>query len=272
VYGKSLRLSRIMNVDTGRTCIVPMDHGVTLGPIDGIRDYAGTITQVVSGGADALVLHKGLLKSVTSHSQLSKGRYIMHLSASTSLSNDSNHKVLTGSVEEAVKLGADGVSVHINLGVWSEGEMIKDFGMVARDCMEWGMPLLAMIYTHKNPEDINAVMHSARVAEELGADIVKVGYPGSIENTEKLIRGVGIPIVIAGGARMESVEKLMHTIDDALNAGASGVAIGRNIFQYKNPGLITGLISKLVHGKLKLGQCLSMLEELEGVYAEGCRL
>ncbi|WP_010250893.1 2-amino-3,7-dideoxy-D-threo-hept-6-ulosonate synthase [Acetivibrio cellulolyticus] len=272
MYGKSLRLSRIMNIDTGRTCIVPMDHGVTLGPIDGIQDYVGTITQILSGGADAIVLHKGLLKSVASHTELSKGRYIMHLSASTSLSNDSTHKVLTGSVEEAVKLGADGVSVHVNLGVWSEGEMTRDLGIVARDCMEWGMPLLVMIYTHKNPKDINAIMHSARVAEELGADIVKIGYPGSFENTEKLIRGVGIPVVIAGGAKMDSVEKLMCTIDDALNAGASGVAIGRNVFQHKNPGLITDLISKLIHRKLKLGQCLSMLEELEGAYAEECRV
>lgn len=166
-----------------------------------------------------------------------------------------------------MKLGADGVSVHVNLGVWSETEMMRDLGVVSKECMEWGMPLLVMIYAHKNAEDISTLMHCARVAEELGADIVKIAYPGSFENMEKLMRGIGIPVVIAGGAKTESTEKLLYAVNDALNAGASGVAIGRNVFQHKNPALITDIIRKLVHRKIKLEQCLSLLRELEGAYA-----
>ncbi len=271
MYGKRIRLARLMDDVSKRTCIAPIDHGATMGPIEGIQDYIGTIKSIFGGGADALVLHKGLLSAVAAYPELSKGRYIMHLSASTILSYDSTYKVLVGSVEEAVKLGADGVSVHINLGVGYEAQMLKDLGNIAKACLEWGMPLLAMMYTHKVPWQIKHTMHAARLAEELGVDIVKIGYPGTIKETQELIKSVHIPIVIAGGEKMDSAETLLNIVDDALTAGASGVAIGRNIFQHKDPKFITGLVSKLIHGQTSLKECLSRLAEWEESNSDGCR-
>ena len=145
MIGKMIRLERILNRETGRTVIVPMDHGVTVGPIDGLIDMKTTVNSVAMGGANAIVIHKGLVS--TGHRR--RGRdvgLIVHLSASTSLSPFPNAKTLVCTVEEAIKLGADAVSIHLNIGDGTEREMLADFGQVARDARDWGMPLLAMIY------------------------------------------------------------------------------------------------------------------------------
>ena len=236
--------------------MVPMDHGATLGPIEGIQDYLKAIYQVNAGGADVLVLHKGLLREVTRHPELARGRYLLHLSVSTQLGPVPHSKVLVSSVEEGIRLGADGISIHTNLGAENEAEMIKDFGKVVSDCQQWGMPLLSMIYSVKEPKQSSDLSHAARLAEELGADIVKVAYPGSIEEMEKIIRSVRIPVIISGGSKMDKPENLLLMVNDALLAGASGVSIGRNVFQSENPRLITGLISKLVHGELRYREML----------------
>jgi len=113
--GKRIRLERIINRDTGKTVIVPMDHGVSMGPIKGIINLSKTINEVAEGGANAVVLHKGMVE----FGHRGYGRdigLILHLSASTSLGPDPNEKVLVASVEEALKLGADAVSIHVNIG------------------------------------------------------------------------------------------------------------------------------------------------------------
>jgi predicted phospho-2-dehydro-3-deoxyheptonate aldolase len=258
--GKILRLARIMDVISQKTCIVPMDHGTTLGPIPGIANSLEVIAQVVAGGADALVLHKGLLRMVSQKPELAKGRYLLHLSVSTSLGPDPNRKVLVSSVAEAIKLGADGISIHVNIGTATEAEMIQDLGQVSAACLEWGMPLLAMMYSKKAQKSPEQIAHAARLGQELGADIVKIDYPGSIADTEKLVKGVQVPVVIAGGSKMDRPQDLLQIIHDALSAGAAGVSIGRNIFQHENPRLITEIVSNLIHGKLSLPECVERLK------------
>ena len=115
MIGKKIRLERIINRDSGRTVIVPMDHGVTVGPIEGLEDMKATVSKIVEGGANAILMHKGIVR--VGHRGTGKDvGLIIHLSANTSLSPDPLAKELVCSVEEAIKLGADAVSVHINLG------------------------------------------------------------------------------------------------------------------------------------------------------------
>ncbi len=272
MYGKKLRMTRLVNPKSGKVCIVPIDHGATIGPVDGIREYLSTIECINSGGADAVVLHKGLLKKVAQCPELGKGQYILHLSVSTKQSPYPDYKVLIGSVEEAVKLGADGVSVHVNLGVENEAEMLKDLGRVASASFEWGIPLLAMMYSFKSNREAYDIAHAARLAEELGADIVKVAYPGSIKSMEHIVKSVSIPVIIAGGNKMNSGQELLYMISDALSGGAAGVAIGRNIFEHRDPLLMTTLIRKFVHGEIKLQECLDRLEKTESARSRNLEL
>ena len=145
MVGKDIRLERIMNRETGKSVIVPMDNGVRIGPILGITNMKDAMSQVAEGGANAVVVHKGIVARGHRRGGPDMG-LIVHMSASTSLSPEPNAKTLVCTVEEAVRLGADAVSVHINIGDDREKEMIADLGKVARKASEWGMPLLAMVY------------------------------------------------------------------------------------------------------------------------------
>ncbi len=136
LLGKAVRLERVFNRDTHRTIIVPMDHGVTVGPIDGLIDMREAVNQVAEGGANAVLMHKGLPRC----SHRGRGRdvgLIIHLSASTALSPYPNAKVLVATVEDALKLGADGVSLHVNLGDETERHMLEHFGEVTSKAAEW---------------------------------------------------------------------------------------------------------------------------------------
>jgi predicted phospho-2-dehydro-3-deoxyheptonate aldolase len=262
MIGKQIRLERIMDRNSGKTVIIPMDHGISSGPITGLIDMKKTVAEVSDGGANAIVIHKGLVES----GHRKRGRdvgLIIHLSASTSLSPDPNTKVLVCTVEEALRLGADAVSIHVNIGADDENEMLKDFGRVSKAAKEWGMPLLAMVYTRgqkiKNEYDSKVVKHAARVGAELGADIVKVPYTGSVESFGEVVAGCFVPVVIAGGPQMETDRDVLVMVQGAMEAGGSGVSIGRNAFQHKKPSLIVKAICKIVHEGASVEDALKVL-------------
>lgn len=248
--GKNIRMQRIMNRETGKIIIVPMDHGVSVGPIHGLINMPGMINKVAEGGANAVLLHKGIIK--TGHRECGKDiGLIMHLSGSTSFSPDPNNKVLVATVEEAIKLGADAVSVHINIGAKDEPDMLKILGKTAEQCSEWGMPLLAMMYPRgeKTGSEHNskAVKLVARCAAELGADIVKTNYTGDIESFKEVVNGCPVPVIIAGGPKMDTPTEMLQMVHDAMKAGAAGTSIGRNIFQNKDPIRIVRAINGIIN-------------------------
>src|SRR5512136_3400927 len=248
MIGKDIRIERIMDRNTGRAVIVPMDHGFSMGQIDGLLDMTQTISDVSDGGANAIVLHKGLVK----RGHRRKGRdigLIIHLSGSTSLNPDPNDKVQVCTVEEAVALGADAVSIHINLGSPNESKMIEIGAHVARDCARWGMPLLTMIYPRGKGIDSfspQSVGHAVRVAEELGADLIKTNYPGNPEAFRKIVKACSVPVFIAGGEKTGDLESL-KIIQDAVKVGGAGVCVGRNYFQRSDTTAIVHALCKVVH-------------------------
>lgn len=263
MVGKLIRLERIMNRETGRTVIVPMDHGVTVGPIEGLIDMKTTVNQVASGGANAIVIHKGLVEG--GHRRRGKDvGLIIHLSGSTSLSPFPNAKTLVCTVEEAVKLGADALSIHVNIGNGTEREMLADLGWVAREARDWGMPLLAMMYPRgekiKDEYDPTVIAHVARLGAELGADIIKVSYTGSVETFRKVVAGCPVPIVIAGGPKMSSDRDILEMVKGSIEAGGAGVSMGRNVFQHRDPSRMVGAISLLVHENSSVDEALSFLQ------------
>ena len=252
MIGKDIRIERIMDRNTGRAVIVPMDHGFTLGQIDGLLDMTETISQVSEGGANAIVLHKGLVK----RGHRKKGRdigLIVHLSASTSLNPDPNDKVLVCTVEEAVALGADGVSIHINLGAPQESRMIESAGKIVKDCNRWGMPLLIMIYPRGkgiDPVSPQSVGHCVRVAEELGADLIKTNYTGDPGTFRKITDACSVPVFIAGGEKTGDLDSL-QIIRDSVHAGGAGVCVGRNAFQRKDTKSFVRALGLVVHDDLE---------------------
>lgn len=263
MIGKKIRLERIINRHTGRTVIAPMDHGVSNGPMKGIIDIDKTVESISQGGADAILMHKGIVEQ--GHRGYGKDiGLIVHLSASTSLAPNPNNKVIVTSVEKAIQLGADAVSVHVNLGSETESEMLQELGEISETCSYWGIPLLAMMYPRgqkvENEHDVELVKHAARVGSELGVDIVKTNYTGDPDSFKEVVEGALVPVVIAGGPKVDTDEELLQMVKDSIEVGGVGVAFGRNLFQAENPGKITKAISEVVHNDLEVNEALKFLK------------
>jgi len=251
MIGKRIRMQRIMGRESEKMLIVPIDHGISDGPIDGLIDVKETVSTIAESGANGILMHKGLVGVGFRGGGTDIG-LIVHLSAGTSLSPDPLNKVMVTTVEEAVALGADAISIHINVGAVETGRMMEEAGQVVRDCKRFGMPLMMMMYPRgekvKNEKDVEVVKMAARIGAELGADIVKTNYTGSKESFKQVVAGCPVPVIIAGGAKGTDRETL-QMIKDAMDAGAAGVAMGRNAFQHKEPKKIIKAVSLILHKK-----------------------
>ncbi|MDR1242654.1 MAG: 2-amino-3,7-dideoxy-D-threo-hept-6-ulosonate synthase [Deltaproteobacteria bacterium] len=264
--GKLIRLERIFNRNTHKSIIIPMDHGVSVGPLEGLEKMNHAVNEVAEGGANAVLGHKGLIRCGHRKSGKDVG-LIMHLSSSTNLSPMPNRKTLTATVEDALRAGADGVSIHVNLGDENEAEMLADFGQVAHDAEIWGMPLLAMIYGRgpKISDSLSPeiVAHCARVGAELGADVVKVPYTGDIDSFSFVVESCCIPVLIAGGPKTETTREFLLTVEDAMKAGAAGISVGRNVFQHPEPRKLLAVLDCIVHGNLGVDAALAKFGDVK---------
>lgn len=253
--GLTARLDRISTDD--RYLIVPMDHGITIGAVSGLKNIEATIDDITSGGADAVLTQKGLARRVHPHKNGSG--YIVHVNGSTSIGPDENDKRVTCSVEEAIRVGADAVSFHINVGSNYEPQQIEDLAELTGTASRFGLPVLAMAYARgpgiqgDEPEYLG---HAVRLAEELGADVVKTGYSGDAESFQHVCESTRLPIVIAGGSRGTDRETV-EMVRGAMDAGAAGVSMGRSIFQHETPEAITRAVSAVIHDDYDAEDALS---------------
>ena len=253
--GIDARLDRIGTNDS--YVIIPMDHGITMGAVQGLKDIESTIDGVTSGGADAVLTQKGIAPRVHEHKN-GKG-YIVHLNGSTTIGPDEQDKRLTGTVEEAVRVGADAVSFHINVGSDHEPDQIAQLSEVTANAQRLGIPVLAMAYARGpgvDSEDPEALGHAVRLAEELGADIVKTGYSGDAESFQHVVESTRLPVVIAGGSKGTDRETV-GMVRGVMDAGGSGVSMGRSIFQHENPEAIAKAVAGVVHHDLSTDDALA---------------
>ena len=263
--GKMVRLERIINRNTGKSIVVPMDHGVSVGPLRGLEKMDLIVNEVADGGANAVIMHKGMVGK----GHRKKGKdigLIMHLSSSTELSPMPNRKTLNASVEDAIRHGADAVSIHVNLGCEQEAEMLHDFGMVASEAEKWGMPLLAMMYGRgpkiKDSLAPEIIAQCARVGAELGADVVKVNYTGDIDSFRHVVDSCGVPVLIAGGPKTNTTREFLQMVSDAMHAGATGISVGRNVFQHPQPSKLVTVLNSIIHDGLDVETAIKKCGEV----------
>ncbi|MFC7068022.1 2-amino-3,7-dideoxy-D-threo-hept-6-ulosonate synthase [Halobaculum lipolyticum] len=247
--GLAARLDRISTDD--RILMVPMDHGITLGAVKGLKDIEGTIDAVTRGGADAVLTQKGVAPRV--HANLNGAGYVVHLNASTVVGPESNDKRPTGTVKGAIRAGADAVSMHINVGSDYEPEQMTFLSELCETAGDYGVPVLAMAYARganlegDDPEhDAEYLGHAVRLAEECGADLVKTAYSGDSASFEHVCESTRLPVIIAGGSPVGDLATL-ENVRGAMDAGAAGVSMGRTIFQHDDPEAMTRAVSAVVH-------------------------
>lgn len=242
--GKTIRMNRLMR--NGKMLCVPLDHGITNCHVSHLSDFRTIINAIVFGGASSIIVHKGLVRFIPNNNQ---SGVIVHLSASAE-NIKPVYKTIVCEVEEAIHLGADAVSIHVNLHNDYEKIMLRDFARISKDCEKYGVPLLAMMYIRdNNNNDISTpelVKHSIRIAAELGADIVKIGANWEQDELKSIIKDSLIPVVVAGGDLL-TAEHLYEVTQKAMNTGIIGVSFGRNVFMSDNPAEILGRLSQIIY-------------------------
>jgi len=252
--GTQARLDRIGT--DGRYLTVPMDHGITLGAVGGLKGIEDTIDAVTRGGADAVLTQKGIAPRV--HPNKNDAGYVVHCNASTAVGPDANDKRMTATVEEAIRAGADAVSMQVNVGSDFEPKQIEDLADLSKRADEFGIPVLAMTYARGpgvDETDPERLGHAVRLGEELGADVVKTGYSGDAASFEHVVESTRLPVVIAGG-EPEGDHATLANVRGAMDAGAAGVSMGRTIFQHDDPEAITRAVAGVVHDDLPAEEAL----------------
>jgi len=267
--GKKLRLSRIFPED-GHAMIVAMDHASVFGPMAGLEKPGEIINKVIEGGADAIMTTFGVIRQFC---YLMQGRVAIILRIDGGPTSYGLEGFLTKgewnllySVEEAVKLGADGVMAMAFLGVPGEGTILKGLANVAEKCQDWGMPLVAETLPIpseriKDPYDAEHVSVAARVGQEYGADFIKTYYTGSPESFGKVTESCAIPVLIAGGPIMESPKDVLEVVKGTMDSGGRGVVFGRNIWQYKDPTAMTRAVARMIHEGATVEEAMKELPE-----------
>jgi len=261
--GKTLRIRRIAR--EGLYLSIPMDHGVSVGPIAGIENPTATIREVDQGGASMIVLHKGLVKNYASAEP--KAGLMVHVSSSTDKAQDGNDKRLVATVDEVLRTGADGVSVHVNMGSLTEPDQLEDFAHIVTEASRFDLPVLCMMYprgpTIKDPFKPEVVAHAARLAEELGADIVKTLYTGDAKTFRDVTSSVSIPVLVAGGPKADTDSAVLELVHGAMRAGAAGASIGRNVWQAKRPRAMTEALARIIYNGVDAKAAQKALKEVK---------
>ncbi|WP_028575231.1 class I fructose-bisphosphate aldolase [Desulfonatronovibrio hydrogenovorans] len=238
MMGFKRRLGRFFDHQCNRTMILPMDHGVSDGLVAGLDDMPGLIRQLAETRVRGVVLHKGMALELGGLLRPDQN-LVVHLSAGTKHGLPSYGKTLVCSIQEALRLGADAVSVHINIGNDLEDRMLSDLGMVVDEAHQLGLPVMAMIYARGgqiiNELDPHLIAHCLRLGAEVGADLVKVPFSPEQKIFSRALKSCPVPVVVAGGPKQDDFQGFLAMIRSAMDCGAAGISIGRNIFQHPRP-------------------------------------
>jgi len=252
-------MERVMNRNTRKAVIVPLTHGVGMGPIEGIKDIKNSVDTMALAGANAVVMHKGTVAVAHRRSGKDIG-LIVHLTGTTA----DGSQVLVTHVEEALEIGADAVSVRIEIGGEDEKDMLKLLGQVAKDAWRWGMPLFALMHPVEKKDkrqELKELMRAARIGAELGADVVRVPYSGSAQSFKEVVSACPVPLLAIGGEKKAREKDVLEMVRGVMDSGASGISMGRNVFQYKKPGNMIKAVSQIVHRNVKVETAMKVLEE-----------
>jgi class I fructose-bisphosphate aldolase len=236
--GKSVRWSRFVG-GAGRSLIVPIDHGLTLGPIQGLSGVRDIGRWMRNPAIDGVIAHKGLVSRLAGAGLLAGRGIMVHLNGATAIGEDPDTKHLVTSVETAMRLGADGVSVQVNFRPDNHSHNLGLLGRVVDEAERYGLPVLAMVYPAGVVDDETVAMarhrHYLRIAFEMGVDAVKTAPPTHLEDIPLLLDGVDDLTVLFSGGSLGSDEALISLAKAVATAGAGGLCVGRNVFQRQEP-------------------------------------
>ncbi|MEF3695998.1 fructose-bisphosphate aldolase [Desulfolutivibrio sp.] len=252
MIGCARKVSRLFDPQSGRTVILPLDHGVGEGMLPGIENIPGLLAMIRDFSVQGVVLNKGPLR--TCLSEVPPGLQVVgQLSGGTRHAVPPYARSLVCSTHEAVRLGADMVAVQVNMANDLEDRMLADLGLACDDAHGLGVPILAIIQPKGdrivNEMDPSLICHCIRLGAELGADLVGVPYSGDAKSFARTCEAVSPPVLITGGPSRPDFTSFLAMVGQALEAGASGTCVGRNVLQQADPREALAKLVEAVHEK-----------------------
>ncbi len=260
-WGMKNRLSQLIQPD-GRALFLPVDHGYFQGPTRKLEEPGKTIEPILPY-ADAIMLTRGILRSCVDPAKTKP--VILRVSGGTSMARkeELSHEGITTSVREAIRLNASAVSMSIFVGSEREHETLLNLSNLVNECEEYGIPAMAVtaVGAELGKRDARYLALASRIAAELGARVVKTYY--CEEGFEKVVRGCPVPIVIAGGPKVDSELEVFSWVYDALQKGAIGVNLGRNIWQHDYPVAMARAIRAIIHENVTPKEAQALFDEVK---------
>lgn len=255
---RTRRLKHIFKPD-GRAFIVAFDHGMIDGPAKGMEQPAGILRAIAEGGADAILTTYGTAEKFAE--EIEPLGLIMRLDGGGTKLGKMGPGSLFYSVEDALRIGADAVAVSAFPGAPEEEDSLRTLAMIIGEAHDWGLPVMGEMVPggFDSPDHMRtaeSIAIAARVGAELGADWVKIPYA---EGFDAVTSTCYVPAVILGGAKKGSEREMLEKIRTALDVGAKGVAIGRNIFQADNPKAMVAAIAALIHDNVSIDEAMEIL-------------
>lgn len=266
MLGKEIRLKRIMRQGDGHYLGLTVDHAISRGVLPGLDTIDETLAKLVAGKPNAITMHKGIAEHCFAKYA---GEVPLVLKCTAFGLYHFDEDVPVADVEEAVRLGADAVSVGCIVGGDNQPQQMHMLSQFSKSAELAGMPLISHIYPRGNQigkADQYAwenVAYAARIAAELGVDIIKTNYTGDQESFAKVVASAPTRVAIAGGEHSNSVREFLQMTRDVMDAGAIGVTYGRFVFQYKNPAALVKAVDLIVHGNSTVKEALELLDMLE---------
>lgn len=253
-WGMKNRFARIVKPEDGRAVMLAVDHGYFLGPTSGLEEPRRTI-QPLLPYADSIMLTRGVLR--TSVDPTSSTPVVLRVSGGTSILKELSNEEITVSIEEAIRLNVSAMALSIFVGSEFEKQTLVGLARLVDEGEKYGIPVLAVTAVGKEmARDARYLGLSCRIAAELGARVVKTYY---CEEFDQVVESCPIPVIIAGGKKIPELEALELTFH-AVERGAVGVDMGRNIFQSESPVGMIRAVRAIVHEKASVDEAYKIYE------------
>lgn len=255
--GKTLRLGRLFDADSNTSMILPMDHGVEEPVYGELERPQELIASLAGAGVNAFLMRRGLA-AFAAETIAGRAGWVQRLTGRTGLSPGLElEQLVFAGVEEALRNGADAVVPTFFVGPETEAIQVPQLGAIADECNKLGIPLLAEIFPvggpdatpYDGPYTVADMRVAVRVASEEGADFIKTWYTGDPESFRRVIDYSLVPVLIAGGPKARNDRDVLQMVHGAMDAGASGIAMGRKIWQSRDPAAMVAALAAIIrHG------------------------
>lgn len=262
--GKEIRLNRLLNQKSGKLLAIAVDHSISRGIYDGLIPIRETLRRIVDGCPDSITMHKGIAQTCF-EPFAGKNQVSLVLKASSFAPYHFNYDTQTATVEEAVRLGADAISMGVIVGGDSQAEQLAQLARLTRKAEEYGMPVIAHIYARgeqilkEEQRNWKNVAYAVRAGAELGVDIVKTTYTGDVESFARVVETCPTRVAVAGGDRCKTPREFLQMTRDVMDAGGAGVTYGRFVWSYPDPAAMIRALGKVIHEGSGVDDALSML-------------